>query len=154
MNENENIGFDDFENALFGGDYQFDGEDGDFETEETDDTEDGNVLDDSAEESESEESESPPENAERESEPEAGDGQDDASQENEPQEDETQTEVGTGEQQTPLGLSVEKNVRHGIVWSRRLSVTAQVSGGTAASRIHGERRSCRRKARAACSGTR
>lgn len=48
MNENENVGFDDFENALFGGDYQFDDEDGDFEPEETDDTEDGNVIDDSA----------------------------------------------------------------------------------------------------------
>jgi hypothetical protein len=54
MNENENIGFEDFETALFGDDYQFDGEDGDFETEETDDTEDGNVMDDSADASESE----------------------------------------------------------------------------------------------------
>ena len=78
MNENENIGFEDFETALFGDDYQFDGEDGDFETEETDDTEDGNVIDDSvdgdadsddedeAEEAEEEEEESDEEESEEE----------------------------------------------------------------------------------------
>lgn len=38
MNENENVGFDDFENALFGDDYQFD-DDSDSEEVETDDTE-------------------------------------------------------------------------------------------------------------------
>ena len=48
MNENENVGFDDFEKALFGGDYQFDGDDGDFEADETDDTEDGEVTGDDA----------------------------------------------------------------------------------------------------------
>lgn len=48
MNENETVGFEDFENALFGGDYQIDNDDGDFEEVETDDTEDGNVIDDSA----------------------------------------------------------------------------------------------------------
>lgn len=79
MNENENVGFDDFENALFGGDYQFDDEDGDFEPEETDDAEDGNVIDDSAdddadsddedeaEESEEEEEESDEEESEEDS---------------------------------------------------------------------------------------
>lgn len=46
MNENENVGFDEFESALFGGDYQIDGE-GEFEDTETDDTEDGDVIDDS-----------------------------------------------------------------------------------------------------------
>lgn len=52
MNENENVGFDDFESALFGGDYQFD-DDGEDEAPDTDDTEDGNVLDDSAEDEDS-----------------------------------------------------------------------------------------------------
>ena len=67
MNENENGGFEDFESALFGGDYQIDSDDNDFEAEETDDTEDGNVIEDSfdddfapepAEESESDEEDS------------------------------------------------------------------------------------------------
>ena len=67
MNENENVGFEDFESALFGGDYQIDSDDNDFEAEETDDTEDGNVIEDSfdddfapepAEESESDEEDS------------------------------------------------------------------------------------------------
>ena len=53
MNENENVGFEDFESALFGGDYQIDGE-GEFEETETDDTEDGNVIDDSADDETSE----------------------------------------------------------------------------------------------------
>ena len=53
MNENENIGFEDFEDALFGDDYQTDAEDGDFETEETDDTEDVDVTDDAADDSDS-----------------------------------------------------------------------------------------------------
>lgn len=79
MNENENVGFDDFENALFGGDYQFDDEDGDFEPDETDDAEDGDVIDESAdddadsddedeaEEAEEEEEESDEEESEEES---------------------------------------------------------------------------------------
>lgn len=53
MNENENVGFEDFESALFGGDYQIDGE-GEFEETETDDTEDGDVIDDSADDEDSE----------------------------------------------------------------------------------------------------
>lgn len=53
MNENENVGFEDFESALFGGDYQIDGE-GEFEETETDDTEDGDVIDDSADDETSE----------------------------------------------------------------------------------------------------
>lgn len=47
MNENETVGFEDFESALFGGDYQIDGE-GEFEEHETDDTEDGDVIDDTS----------------------------------------------------------------------------------------------------------
>lgn len=50
MNENENVGFDDFESALFGSDYQFEDEDGDFfEDGDTDTTEDDDVSDDSDE---------------------------------------------------------------------------------------------------------
>jgi hypothetical protein len=56
MNENENVGFEDFEGALFGDDYQFD-DDGEDEAPDTDDTEDGNVLDDSAEDEDSDDDE-------------------------------------------------------------------------------------------------
>ena len=52
MNENENVGFEDFESALFGGDYQFD-DDGEDEAPETDDTEDGDVIDDTDDDSDS-----------------------------------------------------------------------------------------------------
>jgi hypothetical protein len=41
MNENESIGFEEFESALFGGDNQIDVDDNDIEETETDDTEDG-----------------------------------------------------------------------------------------------------------------
>ena len=56
MNENENVGFEDFEGALFGDDYQFD-DDGEDEAPDTDDTEDGNVLDDSADDEDSDDDE-------------------------------------------------------------------------------------------------
>ena len=46
MNENENVGLDDFENALFGDDYQFGDEDGAFEDGDTDSAEDDDVIDD------------------------------------------------------------------------------------------------------------
>ena len=52
MNENENVGFDDFENALFGGDYQIDDDDSESEAVETEDTEDGDLLEDSVDDSE------------------------------------------------------------------------------------------------------
>jgi hypothetical protein len=68
MNENENVGFDDFENALFGGDYQFDDEDGDFEPDETDDAEDGDVIDDSADDDADSDDEDEAEEAEEEEE--------------------------------------------------------------------------------------
>jgi hypothetical protein len=68
MNENENVGFDDFENALFGGDYQFDDEDGDFEPDETDDAEDGDVIDDSADDDADSDDEDEDEEAEEEEE--------------------------------------------------------------------------------------
>lgn len=46
MNENENVGFEDFESALFGNDNQFEDEDGDFfEENDTDDTEDDDASD-------------------------------------------------------------------------------------------------------------
>jgi hypothetical protein len=48
MNENESIGFEEFESALFGGDNQIDVDDNDIEETETDDTEDGDVIDDQA----------------------------------------------------------------------------------------------------------
>ena len=61
MNENENVGFEEFEKAMFGDDYQFEDEDGDFfEENDTDDTEDDDVTDesdDSEEDSEDDEAE-------------------------------------------------------------------------------------------------
>ena len=45
MNENENVGFDDFESALFGSDYQIGDEDGAFDDNDTDDTEVDDVGD-------------------------------------------------------------------------------------------------------------
>lgn len=50
MDEKENVGFEDFESALFGDDYQFD-DDGDSEPVETDDTEDGDLMDDESNDS-------------------------------------------------------------------------------------------------------
>ena len=44
-NENESVGFDDFESALFGGDYQTDAERDDYEDEQTDTTEDDDAAD-------------------------------------------------------------------------------------------------------------
>lgn len=66
MNENENVGFDDFENALFGDDYQFD-DDSDSEEVDTDDTEE-EETEESEEGSEAEgEEDEPADEAEEES---------------------------------------------------------------------------------------
>lgn len=90
MNENENVGFEDFESALFGGDYQIDGE-GEFEETETDDTEDGDVIDDSADDETSEPAEETEEDKTEEED--SGDPDEDTEKtEDEPQKD--------GEQQT------------------------------------------------------
>jgi hypothetical protein len=89
MNENENVGFEDFESALFGDDYQIDGE-GEFEETETDDTEDGNVIDDSADDETSEPAEETEE--EKTEEENSGDPDEDTEKtEDEPQKDEQQT---------------------------------------------------------------
>ena len=53
MDEKETVGFDDFESALFGDDYQFD-DDGDSDEVETDDTEEGEDIDDSADDADPE----------------------------------------------------------------------------------------------------
>lgn len=53
MDEKENVGFDDFESALFGDDYQFD-DDGDSNEVETDNTGDGEDIDDSADDTDPE----------------------------------------------------------------------------------------------------
>lgn len=82
MNENENVGFDDFENALFGGDYQIEDEDGDFDADNTDDTETDDVTEDSEEsdslddeeDTESAEEDKPDEEESKEAEEEGTDG--------------------------------------------------------------------------------
>ena len=85
MNDTENIGFEDFETALFGDDYQTDTDDGEFEETETEDTEDGEEAEVSAdddseadeeEEAEAEEeTEDPDEGAEEDGEAEKPDAQ-------------------------------------------------------------------------------
>lgn len=50
MDEKENVGLEDFETALFGDDYQFGDEDGEYEESETSDAEDDDVSDDDVEE--------------------------------------------------------------------------------------------------------
>ena len=83
MNEsvNETVGFDDFENALFGDDYQFDDDTDDSDYVETDTTEDDEVTeDDAAEESDpdeedAEDAEEEEESDEEESEEEAEDAE-------------------------------------------------------------------------------
>lgn len=50
MDEKENVGFEDFESALFGDDYQFGDEDGEYEDTETDGAEDDDVSDEDIEE--------------------------------------------------------------------------------------------------------
>ena len=55
MDEKENIGFEDFESALFGDDYQFGDEDGSYEETETDDAEDDDVSEEDIEETGSDE---------------------------------------------------------------------------------------------------
>ena len=52
MNENENVGFEEFESALFGDDYQI-SDDGVSDAVETDDTEDGDVIGDPADDTDS-----------------------------------------------------------------------------------------------------
>lgn len=55
MDEKENVGFEDFESALFGDDYQFGDEDGEYEDTETDGAEDDSVSDDDVEETDADE---------------------------------------------------------------------------------------------------
>lgn len=104
MNENENVGFEDFENALFGDDYQFGDEDGAYEADDTNDAEndandnsvDSDDIDDDAEDvSEGEEE---PDEAET-----AADDTDDEAATNEP-------EKGTEDEQT-FTLKVNKEER-------------------------------------------
>jgi hypothetical protein len=102
MNENENVGFEDFENALFGGDYQIDNDDGDFEEVETDDTEDGNVIDDSADDDTAHEPAEEPESDEDDSEDKETDPDEGA------EESKEEPESGNGEQMFTLKVNKEE----------------------------------------------
>lgn len=81
MKDTENVGFEDFEDALFGDDYQFDDDDGDSEVTETDDTEDGDLLDNSAEDADFEDDEE-----------ESADDDEEAPDEDDPEEDDAEDE--------------------------------------------------------------
>lgn len=84
MDEKENVGFEDFESALFGDDYQFDDDDGDSEVTETDDTEDGDLLDDTAEDTDLEDDEADPDDDDEEDSGEDDSEEDDAEDEEDP----------------------------------------------------------------------
>ena len=103
MNENETVGFKDFENALFGGDYQIDNDDGDFEEVETDDTEDGNVIDDSADDDTAHEPAEEPESDEDDSEGEEPTDPDEGAEEAK-----EEPESGNGEQMFTLKVNKEE----------------------------------------------
>ena len=103
MNENETVGFEDFENALFGGDYQIDNDDGDFEEVETDDTEDGNVIDDSADDDTAHEPTEEPESDEDDSEGEEPTDPDEGAEEAK-----EEPESGNGEQMFTLKVNKEE----------------------------------------------
>lgn len=103
MNENENVGFEDFENALFGGDYQIDNDDGDFEEVETDDTEDGNVIDDSADDDTAHEPAEEPESDEDDSEDKEPTDPDEGAEESK-----EEPESGNGEQMFTLKVNKEE----------------------------------------------
>ena len=102
MNENETVGFEDFESALFGGDYQIDG-DGEFEEHETDDTEDGNVIDDSADDDTAREPAEEPESGEDDSEGEEPTDPDEGAEEAK-----EEPESGNGEQMFTLKVNKEE----------------------------------------------
>lgn len=103
MNENETVGFEDFENALFGGDYQIDNDDGDFEEVETDDTEDGNVIDDSSDDDTAHEPAEEPESDEDDSEGEEPTDPDEGAEEAK-----EEPESGNGEQMFTLKVNKEE----------------------------------------------
>ena len=103
MNENETVGFEDFENALFGGDYQIDNDDGDFEEVETDDTEDGNVIDDSVDDDTAHEPTEEPESDEDDSEGEEPTDPDEGAEEAK-----EEPESGNGEQMFTLKVNKEE----------------------------------------------
>jgi hypothetical protein len=113
MNENENVGFEDFESALFGGDYQIDGE-GEFEEPETDDTEDGNVIDDSADDSASD--------SDDETETKEDDAEDDSGDPDEDTENEDKSADGAGDQQT---FTIKVNKEEKTVTLEEMTTLAQ-----------------------------
>lgn len=113
MNENENVGFEEFESALFGGDYQIDGE-GEFEEPETDDTEDGNVIDDSADDTASD--------SDDETETKEDDAEDDSGDPDEDTENEDKSADGAGDQQT---FTIKVNKEEKTVTLEEMTTLAQ-----------------------------
>lgn len=112
MNENENVGFDDFENALFGDDYQFD-DDSDSEAVETDDTE----------EEETEEPEADGEAEDEEDEP--ADEAEEESEEDDSDEEEAEGEEPTGDTDAGQTFTIKVNKEERQVSLEEMTTLAQ-----------------------------
>lgn len=112
MNENENVGFDDFENALFGDDYQFD-DDSDSEEVETDDTEE-------------EETEEPEEGGEAEGEEdEPADEAEEESDAEDSEEEEAEGEEPTGDTDAGQTFTIKVNKEERQVSLEEMTTLAQ-----------------------------
>ena len=112
MNENENVGFDDFENGLFGDDYQFD-DDSDSEEVETDDTEE-------------EETEEPEEDGEAEDEEdEPSDEAEEESDAEDSEEEEAEGEKPTGDTDAGQTFTIKVNKEERQVSLEEMTTLAQ-----------------------------
>ena len=112
MNENENVGFDDFENGLFGDDYQFD-DDSDSEEVETDDTEE-------------EETEEPEEDGEAEDEEdEPSDEAEEESDAEDSEEEESEGEKPTGDTDAGQTFTIKVNKEERQVSLEEMTTLAQ-----------------------------
>lgn len=111
MNENENVGFDDFENALFGGDYQIDDDDSESEPVETEDTEDGDLLEDLEDDSEIDDEE---------------DSEEEEEEETEQAESETDTEEEKTAEETVQTFTLKVNKEERQVTLEEMTALAQM----------------------------
>lgn len=115
MNENENVGFEDFETALFGEDYHIDADDNDFEADETDDTEDGDVIDDSADDADVDEDE----------EVSSDEDEEEPDEENSEAEEEDTEEEGSDEQEAAQTFTLKVNKEEQKVTLEEMTALAQ-----------------------------
>lgn len=118
MDEKENVGFEDFESALFGDDYQFD-DDGDSDEVEIDDTEDGNVIDDSADSSDLEDTDLEDDDAD------TSESDVEESDEDEPEEEEAGEEEKPGSTDTEQTFMLKVNKEEKQVTLEEMTALAQ-----------------------------